>query len=62
MKIHLASKENKSLTVCGGRISGTKSTGRKQFFDVDIETFKKYPIDQCEKCKQHLHEFETILN
>lgn len=59
MKLHLVSKENKNLTVCGGRISATKSTGRKQFFDVEVETFKKYPKDQCSKCKMHLAEIEN---
>lgn len=52
MKVHLES-ENKSLTVCGGRISGTKSTGRKQFFAWDLEMWEKHSAvkDRCVKCQ-----------
>jgi hypothetical protein len=58
MKLHLVSTNDKNLTVCGGRISGTKSTGRKQFFDASLELFEKYPKDQCSKCALHLHELK----
>ena len=51
MKLHLR-KESEIETICGGRISGTKSTGKKQFFDVDLKWFESSPIkDRCVKCQ-----------
>lgn len=56
MKLHLDMKGSKpNLTACGGRISCVKSTGRKQFFEVDLDWFKRVPIkDRCIKCQNYL--------
>lgn len=58
MKVHLR-KENGKETLCGGRISGAKISGRgaggyrsKQYFDVSINYFITAPIkERCTKCE-----------
>ena len=54
MKVHLEKTERE--TVCGGRISGVKSTGRKQFFAYKMESFLKVAVkDRCVKCESYLN-------
>ena len=41
-----------NMTICGGRVSGTKSTGRKQFFSTNTISFISIPVnDRCTKCQ-----------
>lgn len=52
MKIHLESSP--SLTVCGGRISGIKSSGRNrrcQYIAYNAQEFLNVPVNmRCVKC------------
>lgn len=53
MKLHY-NEAGKNETVCGGRISGAKSTGKKQYFSVDKDRFSAEPEkNRCAKCNAH---------
>lgn len=58
-KVHLNSNDNKGFSACGGRVSGAKVSGKKQFFSADLTFFESMPVkERCVKCQAKYEEMK----